>query len=492
MEALERAHEVWLRLGDPDRAARCAFWLGLTLLLRSEAAPANGWFSRGNRVIADIGADCAAYGYLLVPAAMEAVARGDAAEADALYRESVAIAERFDDADLLALGLLGRGEAAIALGDMRAGLALFDEVMIGATTGGVTPLTTGILYCAVIDACMQVFDLRRAGEWTDALARWCEAQPDMVPFRGQCLVHRSQILQARGEWAEALSEATSAETRLVRSLHPAAGVAFYQQGELHRLRGDFERAERAYRQASEHGREPAPGFALLQLAEHRLEAATVAVRRMLDEAHDPPARLAVLPAFVEIALAAGDADAARAASDELAEAAAGGGSPFVDALAAQATGSVLLAEGDPSGALVVLRRAGQGWRELGMPYECARAQELVGLACRALGDREAGDVELEAAWAVFERLGAVADAARVAEHRAAVDAPAPAAASTLLTARECDVLRLVAAGKTNREIGAELVISEHTVARHVQNTFTKLGVSSRAAATAYAYEHGIV
>ncbi|MGH8983933.1 MAG: tetratricopeptide repeat protein, partial [Acidimicrobiia bacterium] len=203
---------------------------------------------------------------------------------------------------------------------MRGGLALFDEVMIGATTGGVSPLTTGILYCAVIDACMQVFDLRRAAEWTDALTGWCEAQPDMVPFRGQCLVHRSQILQARGEWAEALSEATSAEARLARSLHPATGVACYQQGELHRLRGDFEGAERGYRQASENGREPVPGFALLQLAAGRLEAATATVRRMLDEAHDPPARLAVLPAFVEIALAAGDADAARVASDELAEA----------------------------------------------------------------------------------------------------------------------------------------------------------------------------
>ncbi|MGH8985749.1 MAG: response regulator transcription factor, partial [Acidimicrobiia bacterium] len=175
-----------------------------------------------------------------------------------------------------------------------------------------------------------------------------------------------------------------------------------------------------------------------------------------------------------------------------AEAAAGAGSPFVDALAAQATGSVLLAEGDPSGALVALRRAGQGWRELGMPYECARSQELVGLACRALGDRDAGDLELDAARTVFERLGAVTDVARVAGRRTAATAPAPTAAPILLTARECEVLRLVVAGKTNREIGAELVISEHTVARHVQNTFTKLGVSSRAAATAYAYEHGIV
>lgn len=484
--AWERAHQVWLRLGDPDRAARCAFWLGLGLLLRGEAARANGWFNRGKRVIAELGGDCAAHGYLLVPAAIEAQGRGEPHEADALYLEAVNIAERFAEPDLLALGLLGRGEAAIALGQASAGLALLDEVMVAATSGEVIPITAGILYCAVIDACMQVFDVRRATEWTDALTRWCDGQPGMVPFRGQCLVHRSQILQAHGEWDEAVSEAASAEERLV--LHPAMGVACYQRGELHRLRGELEAAEQAYRQASRHGREPAPGFALLRLAEGRVEAAAVAVRRMLDEVRDRTARLAVLPAFVDVMLAAGEGPAARAAVDELAGLVADSQSPFVSAVAAHAEGSVLLAEGDPPAALAALRRACNGWRALGMPYECARSQELVGLACRALGDDDTGDVELEAAGAVFERLGAATDAARVAGHRATGHPPS----TTPLTERECDVLRLVAAGRTNREIGATLVISEHTAARHVQNIFTKIGVSSRAAATAFAYEHGIV
>lgn len=487
-KAWEKAHQVWLRLGNPDRAGRCAFWLGLTLLLRGDVAQANGWFGRGRRVIKELGSACAAYGYLLVPAAIEAVEAGDAAAASRLYEEAAAIAERCDDADLRSLALLGRGEAVIALGDTKAGLALLDEVMVAATTGEVSAMTTGILYCAVVDACMHVFDLRRAAEWTDALTRWCEGQRDLVPYRGQCLVHRSQVLQAHGSWSEALAEAARAQERLADPPHPGVGVAFYQQGELCRLRGRFAEAERAYGQASQHGRTPTPGFALLRLAEGRVDAADAAVRRMLDESRDQLSRLAVLPAFVEIVLTAGDVAAARTAGDELATIAEHVDSEFVAALADHARASVLLADERPSEALDAARRACHGWRDLGMPYERARSQVVVGLACRALGDGDAADVDLDAARATFEHLGAQPDVARVDGLRKAP----PTTADSTLTARECEVLRLVAGGKTNREIGAALVISEHTVARHVQNIFTKLGTSSRAAATAYAYEHGIV
>jgi DNA-binding CsgD family transcriptional regulator len=486
--ATERAHQAWSDRGDADRAARCAFWLGLGLLLRGEVAQANGWFGRGRRLVA--GLDCPARGYLLVPVAIEALARGAVADAHARYEEVAEIAERFDDTDLLAIGMLGRGEAMIASGNTSGGLALLDEVMVAATTGEVSPLTAGILYCAVIEACVHAFDLRRAAEWTGALTRWCADQPGLVPFRGQCLVHRSQVMQANGEWGDALAEASNAEQLLSEPPHPALGVAFYQQGELHRLRSELDAAERAYRQASQHGRDPVPGLALLKLATGDVESAAVMARRMLDEADDHLTRLAVLPSFVEIMLAARDRGAARAASDELVELAAGSGTPFLEAVAAHARGSVLLADGDPAGALTVLRRSCELWRDLGVPYERARSQELVGLACRALGDGAAGEVELEAAAAVFERLGAVTDRRRIAEQRSerAGGGPAPG----MLSVRECEVLRLVAQGRTNRAIGAELVISEHTVARHVQNIFTKLGVSSRAAATAFAYEHGIV
>lgn len=487
-EAWEHAHRVWLRLGDRDGAGRCAFWLWLTLMLRGEGARANGWFSRGRRVVGGLGSQCAASGYMLIPEAMEALVEADRARSSALYEEVTEIAKRCGDADLLALGLLGRGEAAIAAGETKVGLALLDEVMVAATTGEVSPLTTGILYCAVVDACVKVFDLRRAAEWTDALTRWCEGQPGLVPYRGQCLVHRSQVLQAHGAWRDALAEAVRAQVRLTDPPHPALGVAYYQQAELHRLRGDFAKAEEAYRKASEHGHAPTPGLALLRLAQGKVRAADVAVRRMLEESQDQPSRLAVLPAYVTIVIAAGDVAAAAEASEELCELARTVDSPFVTALADQARAAVLLAEDRPGQALDAGRRACELWRKLDMPYEAAQSQAVVAKACRALGDADAAAVELHGAAATLARLGARPDVEALAEP---VPASLPRTAGEL-TARECDVLRLVAAGKTNREIASVLVISEHTVARHLQNIFTKMRVPSRAAATAYAYEHGVI
>jgi ATP/maltotriose-dependent transcriptional regulator MalT len=489
-KAWERAHNAWLEVDETDHAARCVAWLGLGLLLRGEAARANGWFSRGRRLIAEAGSDCASRGYLLVPIAMEALERGDTDETDERYAEVVAIAERCGDADLLSLGLLGRGEAALRAGAARQGLAFLDEAMVGVTTGELSPLMSGLLYCAVIDACMHLFDLRRAAEWTEAFTRWCD-ESDTVAYRGQCLVHRSQILQAHGQWGDAMTQAVQAENWF-KSEDPSAGLVAYQQGELYRLRGDFDAAERSFRRAGEFGRQPAPGFALLRLAEGAIDAAVTMIRRMLDEARDLGTRVSVLPAFVDVMLADGDVVSAGVAGDELAELANVLDSPYVGAMAAHATGSVLLAAGDASGALVALRQASRLWRELGVPYEQARAQVLLGEACRGVGDHDAGAIELDAARSTFERLGAVTDIARMDAREDAGPARTTPPAPSGLTERECDVLRLVAAGKTNREIGSALHISEHTVARHVQNIFAKIDVSSRAAATAHAYKHGLV
>jgi DNA-binding NarL/FixJ family response regulator len=266
-------------------------------------------------------------------------------------------------------------------------------------------------------------------------------------------------------------------------------MALYQQGELHRLRGEFREAERAYRAASEHGRDPAPGFALLRLAEGNVEAAVAAIARMLDESVGTRGRSVTLAAAVDVFLAADDTGRARVAADELA--ASAGDPPLLDAVAAYAIGRVLLAEGDAAAALSSLRRACATWRNLQMPYDAARARVQIGLACRSLGDDDAAALELDAARAVFERLGATPDLAALAPPTMSTHGAGPGGAQPL-TDRECDVLRLVAAGKTNREIAAELVISQHTVARHLHNTFLKLGLSSRAAATAYAYEQGLV
>jgi len=338
----------------------------------------------------------------------------------------------------------------------------------------------------VLEGCQELFDLRRARQWTAVLTSWCATQPDLVPYRGQCLLHRAELLALHGAWPDAMEETRAAYARFLRPTgHPAAGAAAYQLAELHRLRGETTEAEEAYRLASRWGREPQPGLALLRLAQGQPATAQAAIHRALDEAGDLPGRARLLPAAAEIALAAGDPAAARAAADELAEAARRLDAPVLLATAASAGGAVLLAEGDPRAALVDLRSAWAAWRELEAPYEAARTRVGIGLACRALGDQDSAAMELDAARFAFQELGAAPDLASLET----LTGRGPAGQAGGLTPREVQVLRLVATGKTNRAIAAELVLSERTVDRHVSNIFTKLGVSSRAAATAWAYEH---
>ena len=349
-------------------------------------------------------------------------------------------------------------------------------------------MVAGAVYCSVIEACQEVFDLKRAQQWTSALTHWCDTQPDLVPFSGQCLVHRAEIMQFHGAWTDAIDAARRAGERLLSRPQPAVGSAFYRQAELHRLRGEFAPAEASYQQASRWGREPQPGLALLRLAQGQLDAANTAIRRVLDAAQGRVARTRLLPAFVEIMVAAGDVRAARGAADELSTVADGLDAPLLRALAADAQGRAQLAEGDPRAALVTLRRGWAAWQELAVPYEAARVRVVIGLACRELGDDEAAEMELDAACWVFDDLGAATDLARTR----ALSRTAAAKAAGGLTARELEVLRLVATGKTNRSVAADLFLSEKTVARHVHNIFTKLELSNRAAATAYAYEHDLV
>ncbi len=268
----------------------------------------------------------------------------------------------------------------------------------------------------------------------------------------------------------------------------AAGQALYQQAELHRLRGELAAAEAAYREASRFGREPQPGLALLRLRQGDADAAAAALRRVLSGQAEPLRRAGLLPAYADALLAVSDVDEARRAADELAETAAQSRSAMLGAIAARVRGAVVLAGGEPAAAVQALREAVLFWQDLSAPYEVARARLLMGVACRALGDEDGAALELEAARGAFEDLGAPLDVADVD----ALLEPVPAAEAHGLTARELEVLRLVATGRTNRQIARELVVSEHTVARHMQNIFGKLRVSSRAAATAFAFEHKLV
>jgi DNA-binding NarL/FixJ family response regulator len=388
------------------------------------------------------------------------------------------------------MGLMEQGHALVRQGQTREGLRLVDETMVAVTTGELSPIVAGILYCNTIAFCQGVYELRRAREWTVALTRWCERQRDMVTHNGLCLVHRAQLMTLGGNWEAALDELRRLDERYTEGVlnQRALGHAAYQRGELNRLRGEFEHAEAAYRQATRLGREPQPGLALLRLAQGRGDAAAAAIRRAVGEAPQALKRAALLPAYAEIMLATGDVEAARSACHELDEIADRQGTDLLNAMAAQARGELALADANVDAALLALRRACQAWQELDAPHEAARARALLGLTCRSLGDRDTATLELEAARGVFSELGA-APALAWADSFTGRATPADHHG---LTARELEVLRLVAAGKTNREIASALVISERTVARHLQNIFAKLRVSSRTAASAFAFEHDLV
>ena len=489
LDALERAHDAYLLDEEILPAARAAVFLGMNLAMLGDLAQAGGWFARAERLVERTGTDCAERGYLLLPAAVRGEAVGDHTGAHDAAADAVAIAERFDDRDLFALAAHVQGHSLINLGRVDDGFKLLDEAMLGAIGGELSPVVTGIVYCGAIAGCEEAFDVRRAHEWTTALARWWEGQPDMVAFTGRCLAHRAEILQLRGAWPEALEEAKRAHERCQRSMNRlAAGQAAYQQAEVLRRQGDLAGAEAAYREANACGREPQPGLALLRLAQGDAEAAAAAVRRALGETTSPLRRSRLLPAYAEITIAAGDLEDARRAADELEAIAAEYPTAMLRAIAAHVRGAVELATGDASSSLVTLRGALLIWQELEAPYEAARARVLLAAACRSLGDEDTTALELDAARRVFDGVGAKPDVDRVDGMSRRSDA----GETHGLTARELEVLRLVAAGKTNREIAATLVVSEHTVARHVQNILGKLRVSSRTAATAFAFEHDLV
>jgi DNA-binding NarL/FixJ family response regulator len=483
---LERAYEAHLADRAPEAAAGSAFWAAFNLMNRGEMARAGGWLSRARQQAAADDTESAVAGLVMIPGALERMMQGDGEAALTIFEAAEAIGRRLGHSELQALAGLGLGQARVMTGDVEAGLAKLDEVMLSVTGGHVSPIASGLVYCAVIMACRDAYDVARAAQWTRALDRWCASQPDLVPFRGQCLVHRAQILQLNGAWTEAMEQVVLASTRFAEPPGQlATGMASYERGELHRLRGELVSAEEAYVEAGRYGHETQPGLSLLRLAQGRIGPALAGIRRAVDEAHTTD-RPRLLAAYVEIGLAAHELADARRAGNELATIAAAYRVPLLDAMSAQASGAVLLADGKPHEALDQLRRACELWRELDAPYWRARTRVLVATVCRQLGDVDSAQIELDAAAAEFRRLGAQPDLDALSRRVVRGTGHGP------LTAREVEVLQAVATGKTNRAVAEELVLSEKTVARHVSNIFTKLDISSRAAATAYAYEHDLL
>lgn len=484
-EALARAYRECMRQNDHARAARFAFWSGLEFVEAGQLTRAFGWFNRGSDLVREHSLTGAERGYLLMPLAFKAIDEGDLQSAADLFREAERIGVASNERDLVVLARQARGRALIHLGRPSEGVPLLDDTMVSVTAGEVSPLVIGNLYCSVIEACKEMYDIRRAQEWTTALAEWCESQPAPIPYRGQCLVHRAELMRMHGAWPDALDEAERV-TRLAAPDHPAAGAALYEQAELHRLRGDLPVADALFKAATAAGHEPQPGLALLRLAQGDAAAALSSLRGALARIQDPLQRSRLLPAYVEAALTARDMPAARAAAVELAALTATHDAVYLRAIARHSEAAVQIAEGDSAGAIPRLREAWSAYRDLEAPYDAARVRELLGVAYLAVGERDAAAMELDAARSVFEQLGAQSDATRVSERLAG-----PASPALGLTPRELEVIALIAKGRSNRAIAVELVISEKTVARHLNNIFNKLDVSSRSALTAYAYEHGL-
>jgi DNA-binding CsgD family transcriptional regulator len=484
-QTLERAHIAHLKAGNCQRSVRCAFWLGFRAAFRGDTAQATGWFGRAQRLLEREAGESAEHGYLLVWGVEQRLDSGDHEGAYATAERATEIGERFGDVDLVAMARHQQGRARLMQRRLEEGLALLDETMVLVIAGRLSPVVTGLMYCSVVASCQRVYALERACEWTAALDAWCNQQPSLVAFRGICRVHRAEVLELRGAWSEAISEA-----RRVREIGDEAAIAaaWYRLGELHRLRGEFAEADEAYRSANLLGLEAQPGLALLRLAQGRTEAAAAAIRRAVKVTTDPWLRASLLPACVEILLAEGDTEQARGSTAELEALASHFDTGALRGIVAEARGAVELAEGDAENALRSLRSAAAVWRDVNAPHRLAAVRVLMGLACRALGDAEGGNLELEAARAVFERMGALPDLRRVV----ALLRPTASAGVHGLTVRELEVLRLVASGMTNKSIAGRLFVSERTVDRHVSNVFRKLGVSSRAAATASAYEHKLI
>jgi DNA-binding CsgD family transcriptional regulator len=484
IQLLRRAFNLRTNAGELDRAITSAFWLFQALIINAEFARARGWAAQVRRSMPDVD-----NGWFLFAEAYFLIAAGEYDQAAPLLARAADLGSRRREADLIAFATTVWGRALIKAGRLEEGLSRLDEAMLPVVERDTSPRATSMMYCSAIATCHEAREFGRAREWTHALGAWLDSLPRLGgAYFGNCRIYRAYLMCLRGSWQEALQEVAFVCDDLSGNYGQlVAGHAHYQLAEIYRLLGHPE-AERSYRHAAELGGQTQPGLSLLRLTQGEVDKALLGIRRALAETPGQLERLDLLPAAVTVMLAAGDIDAARQATAELATIAAVYTTPGVQAELAAARGAVALGDGDPATALPLLRSAARCWREIDAPYAVATVSALIGLACRAVGDEDAAQVELEFARSTFARLGARPDLQRVEELLHPTQTFGPSG----LSAREIEVLRLVAAGRTNHAIAIELFVSERTVHRHVSNIFDKLGVHSRTAAASYAIQHHIV
>ena len=485
IEAREGAYRLFDEAGERQRAGQCAVWLYEHYCFKAQPAIAGAWLRRGRHALEN-DHESPAYGALLLREAEMAHGSGDLRFSEDAAREVVLLGRHLREADLEAEALQTLGRILIDEGQWAQGMAALDEAMLFAVEGRLRPYSTGKVYCSLISACEALGDLRRSAEWSEATTRWAQRHP-MAVFPGLCRVHLASSLRIRGKWDEAEQQAIRACAELATLNVGSAAAGYAEIGEIRRRVGNLQGAEDAFRKAEQLSGQPQPGLAVLRLAQGNTDAAVAIIGRALgDITWNRLGRARLLPAKAQIAIAADDIAGAVTALEELESIAVDFASPALTAAALSTRGRVQLASGDRS-ACATLRRAAEQWQELGAPHEVATARMLQGAACREAGDLDGASASFEAAGALFEQLGANSDL-----HSLSGFTNCPADLPAGLTKRECEVLRLVASGKTNRQIAVKLFLSEKTVARHLSNIFTKIDVTSRSAATAFAYDQELV
>jgi ATP/maltotriose-dependent transcriptional regulator MalT len=486
LAAQEEAYRLFLQGEEQSKAAASAMALAGGLFLRGNVPVASGWMSRAQRLLVDR-PESVEHGYMMFFELEGAFEQRNYAAVTEGARRVQEFGERFGDPNLVAEGVMFEGRALVRQGRMREGMGLLDEVMVTVLSGELLPDWAGNIYCQLMETFHELADIGRLAEWAKRTERWLETLPSAAVFTGVCRVHRSQVLQVNGAWDRAEIEATRVCEDLATIHVLGAAAGYYQVGEIRRLRGDLAGAEESYSLAHQFGHEPQPGMALVRLAQGRTEDAAASIRAALvGRAGDMLTRVPLCEAEVEIAIAAGDVETARRGCEELEETSRVFGSSGLEAMTLNARGMVALAEGRADEALANLRAASTKWHALDAPYNAARAGALLALAYEELGSKDDARRELELAEKVFADLGAALDRERVTKMRRVEPPPGG------LTGREIEVLALVADGRSNKEVAAALTLSEKTIARHLSNIFTKLGVASRTEAARYAYEHDLV